>query len=103
MTEDDLAGDDGTVATEYDCNGEMVAVPDPFPAEGVTCDFEVDGRYWTGFDRSDPGASPARDMAWSGPLTHSSPSSVSVRRRTAPCSWPSVSPHCSPASAWCAR
>ena len=40
--------------------------PDPFPAEGITCDFEVDGRYWTGFDRTDPVQGQARDMAWSG-------------------------------------
>ena len=66
LTEADLTGEDGTVATEYDCNGEMVAVPDPFPAEGVTCDFNVDGRYWTGFDRSVPVEAAARDQAWSG-------------------------------------
>jgi hypothetical protein len=66
LTEDDLTGEDGTVATEYTCNGETIAVPDPFPTEGVTCEFEVDGRYWTGFDRSDPVQAQARDMAWSG-------------------------------------
>ena len=66
LTADDLTGEDGTIATEYDCNGEMVAVPDPFPDEGVTCDFEVDGRYWTGFDRAVPVQAKARDMAWSG-------------------------------------
>ena len=66
LTQADLTGDDGTVATEFDCNGTMVAVPDPFPAAGVTCDFEVDGRYWTGFDRSVPVEAAARDMAWSG-------------------------------------
>ena len=66
LTEQNLTGDDGTVATEYDCNGEMVAVPDPFPADGVTCEFAVDGRYWTGFDRSVPVEAAARDMAWSG-------------------------------------
>ena len=66
LTADDLTGDDGTVATEFDCNGETVAVPDPFPAEGVTCDFNVDGRYWTGFDRSVPVQAAARDQAWSG-------------------------------------
>jgi hypothetical protein len=66
LTEADLTGEDGTVATEYTCNGETIAVPDPFPAEGVTCEFEVDGRYWTGFDRSDPVQAQARDMAWSG-------------------------------------
>jgi hypothetical protein len=66
LTEEDLTGEDGTVATEYVCNGEMIPVPDPFPAEGVTCEFEVDGRYWTGFDRSDPVQAKARDLAWSG-------------------------------------
>ena len=65
LTEDALTGDDG-LATEYDCNGEMVEVPTPFPAEGVTCDFKVDGRYWTGFDRSVPVEAAARDKAWSG-------------------------------------
>ena len=66
LTADDLTGDDGTIATEFDCNGEMVAVPDPFPDEGVTCEFEVDGRYWTDFDRNVPVQAAARDMAWSG-------------------------------------
>ena len=66
LTEEDLTGEDGTVATEYVCNGETIPVPDPFPAEGVTCEFEVDGRYWTGFDRSDPVQAKARDLAWSG-------------------------------------
>jgi hypothetical protein len=28
--------------------------------------FEVDGRYWTGFDRGHPIEGPARDMAWTG-------------------------------------
>jgi len=66
LTEADLTGEDGTVATEYTCNGETIAVPDPFPADGVTCDFEVNGRYWTGFDRLDPVEGQARDLAWSG-------------------------------------
>lgn len=66
LTEADLTGEDGTVATEYTCNAETVQVPDPFPEEGVTCDFAVDGRYWTGFDRMDPVQGKARDMAWSG-------------------------------------
>ena len=65
LTADDLT-DDGVLATEYVCNDETVAVPDPFPAEGVTCAFEVNGRYWTGFDRMDPVQGKARDMAWSG-------------------------------------
>jgi hypothetical protein len=66
LTEANLTGDDGTVATTFDCNGEQVAVPSPFPADGVTCDFKVDGRYWTGFDRSIPVQAQARDKAWSG-------------------------------------
>lgn len=65
LNEADLTGDDG-MATEFDCNGATVVVPDPFPAEGVTCDFEVDGRYWTGFDRDVPVEAAAREMAWSG-------------------------------------
>ena len=66
LTEADLTGEDGTVATEYTCNGETIAVPESFPTEGVTCEFEVGGRYWTGFDRSDPVQGQARDLAWSG-------------------------------------
>ncbi len=65
LNEADLTGDDG-LATEFDCNGAMVAVPEPFPADGVTCDFEVAGRYWTGFDRNIPVEAAAREMAWSG-------------------------------------
>lgn len=66
LTEKSLTSEDGVLATEYDCNGEMLPVPDPFPEEGVTCDFEVNGRYWTGFDRSVPVEGKARDQAWSG-------------------------------------
>jgi hypothetical protein len=29
-------------------------------------EFEVDGRYWTDFDRAHPIEGPARDMAWTG-------------------------------------
>lgn len=65
LNEADLTGDDG-LAAEFDCNGAMVAVPDPFPADGVSCDFEVAGRYWTGFDRDVPVEAAAREMAWSG-------------------------------------
>ena len=66
LTEADLTDEDGNVMTEFDCNGETVEVPDPFPEEGITCDFEVDGRYWTDFDRMDPVQGKARDLAWSG-------------------------------------
>jgi hypothetical protein len=35
-----------------------------FPAG--TYEFNVDGRYWTDFDRAHPIEGPAREMAWSG-------------------------------------
>lgn len=34
--------------------------------EAGTYEFEVDGRYWTDFDRSHPLEGPARSQAWSG-------------------------------------
>jgi hypothetical protein len=34
--------------------------------EAGTYEVEVDGRYWTDFDRSHPLEGPAREMAWSG-------------------------------------
>jgi hypothetical protein len=34
--------------------------------EAGVYEFEVDGRYWTDFDRAHPIEGPARDMAWSG-------------------------------------
>jgi hypothetical protein len=43
-------------AVEY--NGET------FPAGEYT--FDVDGRYWTGFDRQHPIEGPAREQAWTG-------------------------------------
>ena len=43
-------------AVEY--NGEVF--------EAGTYEFEVDGRYWTDFDRMHPIEGPARGMAWSG-------------------------------------
>ena len=43
-------------AVEY--NGEVF--------EAGTYEFEVDGRYWTDFDRMHPIEGPARSMAWSG-------------------------------------
>jgi hypothetical protein len=39
-------------------NGEMF--------EAGTYEFDVDGRYWTGFDRMHPLEGPARDMTWTG-------------------------------------
>lgn len=34
--------------------------------EAGTYEFDVDGRYWTDFDRSHPIEGPARELAWSG-------------------------------------
>jgi hypothetical protein len=34
--------------------------------EAGTYEFEVDGRYWTDFDREHPIEGPAREQAWSG-------------------------------------
>ncbi|HEX6327749.1 MAG TPA: hypothetical protein VFZ72_14350 [Jiangellaceae bacterium] len=43
-------------AVEY--NGETF--------EAGVYEFDVDGRYWTGFDRAHPIEGPAREMAWTG-------------------------------------
>lgn len=66
LTADDLVNEDGSPIDEITCNGETIEVPDPVPEDGITCEFEVDGRYWTGFDRTDPVQAKARDLAWSG-------------------------------------
>jgi hypothetical protein len=34
--------------------------------EAGTYEFEIDGRYWTDFDRMHPIEGPAREMAWTG-------------------------------------
>jgi hypothetical protein len=47
-----------TLAEEASYNGEV------FPAG--TYEVEVDGKYWTDFDRRHPLEGPARGMAWSG-------------------------------------
>jgi hypothetical protein len=54
-----LHGTQTIVLTEdAEYNGEV------FPAG--TYEFEVDGRYWTDFDRRHPLEGPARSQAWSG-------------------------------------
>jgi hypothetical protein len=50
---------------------QTVVVPEDVEYNGKlykagTYDFDVDGRYWTGFDRMNPIEGPARDQAWSG-------------------------------------
>lgn len=46
------------LAEDAEFNGEII------PAG--TYEFEVDGRYWTGFDRTHPIEGVAREQAWSG-------------------------------------
>jgi hypothetical protein len=50
---------------------ETVVLEEPVEYNGETFEpgtyeFDVDGRYWTGFDREHPIEGPAREMAWSG-------------------------------------
>ena len=47
-----------TLDSDVEYNGEVFAAG--------TYDFEVDGRYWTDFDRMHPLEGPARGMAWTG-------------------------------------
>jgi hypothetical protein len=46
------------VPEDVEYNGELIAAG--------TYDFEVDGRYWTGFDRQHPIEGPARGQTWTG-------------------------------------
>ena len=46
------------LAEDVEYNGEVFAAG--------TYEFEVDGRYWTDFNRSHPLEGPARSQAWSG-------------------------------------
>ena len=50
---------------------QTVVLDEPVEFNGETFDagtyeFDVDGRYWTGFDRTHPIEGPAREMAWTG-------------------------------------
>ena len=46
------------LAEDVEYNGELF--------KAGTYEFEVDGRYWTDFDRRHPLEGPAREQAWSG-------------------------------------
>jgi hypothetical protein len=57
----------------YHVIGETVTVvlDDPVEFNGETFEageyeFDIDGRYWTGFDRTHPLEGPARELAWTG-------------------------------------
>ena len=56
VLDEDVTADDGT-----------------FYAAG-TYEFQNDGRYWTGFDRSNPIEAAAREQVWTAPHTPSSAS-----------------------------
>lgn len=47
-----------TLAEDVEFEGEVFAAG--------TYDVPVDGRYWTGFDRTHPLEGPARELAWTG-------------------------------------
>jgi hypothetical protein len=47
-----------TLTEDVEYNGEIFAAG--------TYDFEIDGRYWTDFDRMHPLEGPARGQAWTG-------------------------------------
>lgn len=52
-------------------NTVTVTLDEPAEYNGETFDagtyeFDIDGRYWTDFDRSHPIEGPAREMAWTG-------------------------------------
>ena len=73
-------------------------------------EFQNDGRYWTGFDRTNPIEAAARGQIWTPTALALVASSVSAARPPLPCSsdsaWPrssvaSASCSSSPASAWC--
>src|SRR5690606_18252000 len=66
LAEDQLVDPDGNALTEVTVNGETVAVPDPFPAEGWTLDVNGEGRYWNDFDRTNPVDSATRPLMWTG-------------------------------------
>jgi hypothetical protein len=84
LNEADLDADDPLVntATEYMfqmatigyhiLNGtQTIVLAEDVEYDGVlyeagTYEFEVDGRYWTDFDRQHPIEGPARSQAWSG-------------------------------------
>lgn len=66
LTEDQLVDAEGTALGEVTVNGQTVAVPDPFPAEGWTLEVDGDGRYWNDFDRTSPVDAAVRPLAWTG-------------------------------------
>src|SRR3990172_8701263 len=66
---------------EYDVNKDgVIGEGETFPAG--ECEFEVDGRYYSEFDRSHPLEGPARGVAWS-PLAFGLTAQLGVGTTTA--------------------
>ncbi|MFN2250952.1 MAG: hypothetical protein ACK2UL_03465 [Anaerolineae bacterium] len=60
-----------TIATHVLHGTQTVELPEDVEYNGKTYEagtyeFDVDGRYWTDFDRQDPIEGPARGLAWTG-------------------------------------
>lgn len=66
LTEDAVVDADGNPLTELQVGDQTLAVPDPFPAEGWTIEYDGDGRYWQDFDRTNPADAAARNAMWTG-------------------------------------
>ncbi len=68
LTDDDIAGAiaDEALAPDGTYNGTVEAYQGQVLEAGVPYTVPVDGRYWTGFDRTDALDGKARELAWSG-------------------------------------
>lgn len=68
LTQDaiDRAIESGALAADGTYNGNVEAYQGQVLEAGVPYTVPVNGRYWTGFDRTDALDGPAREMAWSG-------------------------------------
>lgn len=68
LTDADIsrAIESGALAEDGTYNGNVEAYKGQVLEAGVPYTVPVDGRYWTGFDRTDALDGKAREMAWSG-------------------------------------
>lgn len=66
LSEAQLTDADGNLMTELEVGDEVLAVPNPFPAEGWTVEYPNGGKYWADFDRTNPADAAARGEIWTG-------------------------------------
>lgn len=66
LQEDQLVDAEGNALTELPVGEEVLAVPNPFPADGWTIEYPVDFKYWADFDRTNPADAAARGQVWTG-------------------------------------